>query len=53
MLVRRFKPGQVVVDAMCGVGPFVIPAAMKGCKGKVHCCQGQTGCINISASMDL
>lgn len=30
-LVERFKSGDIVIDAFCGVGPFVLPAAMKGC----------------------
>ncbi|BDA40665.1 tRNA (guanine(37)-N1)-methyltransferase [Coccomyxa sp. Obi] len=30
-LVDTFKPGQVVVDMMAGIGPFAIPAAQKGC----------------------
>ncbi len=30
-LVDTFKPGQVVLDVMAGIGPFVIPAAQKGC----------------------
>lgn len=30
-LVARFSAGQVVVDAFCGVGPFVIPAAKADC----------------------
>ncbi|PSC73269.1 tRNA (guanine(37)-N1)-methyltransferase 1 [Micractinium conductrix] len=30
-LVERFAPGEVVVDAMAGIGPFAIPAAAKGC----------------------
>ena len=27
-----FRPGQVVVDMMAGIGPFAVPAAQKGCK---------------------
>lgn len=30
-LVDTFKPGQVVLDMMAGIGPFAIPAAQKGC----------------------
>ncbi|KAK9840974.1 hypothetical protein WJX81_003444 [Elliptochloris bilobata] len=30
-LVDEFRPGQVVVDVMAGIGPFAIPAAKKGC----------------------
>jgi len=30
-LVKRFSKGDTVVDGFCGVGPFAIPAAMKGC----------------------
>jgi tRNA (guanine37-N1)-methyltransferase len=26
------KPSDVVVDAMCGIGPFAVPAAKKGCR---------------------
>ncbi len=31
-LVDTFRPGQVVVDMMAGIGPFAVPAAQKGCK---------------------
>ncbi|OIR57459.1 MAG: tRNA (guanine-N(1)-)-methyltransferase [Amphiamblys sp. WSBS2006] len=30
-LVSSFKPGEVVCDVFCGVGPFAIPAAKRGC----------------------
>lgn len=30
-LVEQFHPGEVVLDAMAGIGPFAIPAASKGC----------------------
>jgi tRNA (guanine37-N1)-methyltransferase len=30
-LVSEFRAGDVVVDAMAGVGPFAVPAARKGC----------------------
>ena len=29
-LVDMFKPGEVVVDVMAGVGPFAVPAGRKG-----------------------
>ena len=31
-LVDTFKPGEVVLDVMAGIGPFAIPAAQQGCK---------------------
>eukprot|EP00877_Chromochloris_zofingiensis_P003489 jgi/Chrzof1/13140/Cz07g21120.t1 len=31
-LVQLFQQHQVVVDVMAGIGPFAIPAALKGCK---------------------
>ena len=31
-LVSMFRPGQLVCDLFCGVGPFAIPAAKKGCR---------------------
>ncbi|KIJ54333.1 hypothetical protein M422DRAFT_221909 [Sphaerobolus stellatus SS14] len=30
-LVSQFKPGEVIVDAFAGVGPFALPAAKRGC----------------------
>jgi tRNA (guanine37-N1)-methyltransferase len=30
-LTQLFNPGEVVLDAMAGIGPFAIPAARKGC----------------------
>ncbi|KAL4423839.1 hypothetical protein ABPG75_001140 [Micractinium tetrahymenae] len=30
-LVQVFQPGEVVLDAMAGIGPFAVPAAQKGC----------------------
>lgn len=30
-LVSAFKPEEIVADVFAGVGPFVIPAAKKGC----------------------
>ncbi|GAB5357597.1 hypothetical protein AAMO2058_000387900 [Amorphochlora amoebiformis] len=32
LVEKYFMPGEVVVDLMCGVGPFAIPAAKKGCR---------------------
>ena len=29
---KCFKPGEVVVDAMAGIGPFAVPAAKRGCR---------------------
>eukprot|EP00750_Incisomonas_marina_P017584 INCI2250.1.p1 GENE.INCI2250.1~~INCI2250.1.p1 ORF type:complete len:516 (+),score=73.01 INCI2250.1:251-1798(+) len=31
-LVDSFSPRDVVCDMMCGIGPFAVPAAMKGCR---------------------
>lgn len=31
-LVHTFQPSDVVADMFCGVGPFAIPAAKRGCK---------------------
>eukprot|EP01018_Ginkgo_biloba_P029416 Gb_03929 [translate_table: standard] len=30
-LVSQFQPGQIICDMFAGVGPFVIPAAQRGC----------------------
>jgi tRNA (guanine37-N1)-methyltransferase len=30
-LVQLFNPNDVVADVFAGVGPFALPAAMKGC----------------------
>lgn len=30
-LVARFAEGDAVCDMMCGIGPFAVPAALKGC----------------------
>ena len=30
-LVDLFEPGELIVDAFAGVGPFGLPAARKGC----------------------
>ena len=30
-LVDQFQPGELIVDAFAGVGPFALPAARKGC----------------------
>lgn len=30
-LFARFTPGQIIVDMFAGIGPFAIPAALKGC----------------------
>jgi len=32
LIERWIKPSDVVVDAMCGIGPFAVPAAKKGCR---------------------
>lgn len=32
LVEQWFKPGEVVADAMAGVGPFAVPAGKKGCK---------------------
>ena len=32
LIERWMKPSDVVVDAMCGIGPFAVPAAKKGCR---------------------
>ncbi|TMW69017.1 hypothetical protein Poli38472_001173 [Pythium oligandrum] len=31
-LIKSFKPTDVLCDMMCGIGPFVIPSALRGCK---------------------
>lgn len=31
-LVHKFRKGEVICDAMAGVGPFAIPAGKKGCR---------------------
>lgn len=31
LVEKWFRPGDVVLDAMAGIGPFAIPAAKKGC----------------------
>jgi len=31
-LVETFAPGEEVWDMFCGIGPFAVPAALKGCK---------------------
>lgn len=35
-LVDTFRPGQVVVDMMAGIGPFAVPAAQKGCSVSIE-----------------
>jgi len=30
-IIDLLKPGDIVCDMMCGIGPFAIPAALKGC----------------------
>lgn len=44
-LVGLFRPGDVVLDAMAGIGPFAVPAAQKGCvvrSGAVALCGSST-----------
>ncbi|GLE01809.1 hypothetical protein PINS_up010647 [Pythium insidiosum] len=31
-MIKSFKPSDVVCDMMCGIGPFTIPLAMRGCR---------------------
>ncbi|TDH74065.1 hypothetical protein CCR75_005925 [Bremia lactucae] len=31
-ILRRFQPHDIVCDMMCGIGPFAIPMALKGCR---------------------
>eukprot|EP00511_Aplanochytrium_stocchinoi_P000480 CAMPEP_0204838266 /NCGR_PEP_ID=MMETSP1346-20131115/30358_1 /ASSEMBLY_ACC=CAM_ASM_000771 /TAXON_ID=215587 /ORGANISM="Aplanochytrium stocchinoi, Strain GSBS06" /LENGTH=453 /DNA_ID=CAMNT_0051974183 /DNA_START=415 /DNA_END=1776 /DNA_ORIENTATION=- len=31
IIVSRFRKNEVIADAMCGIGPFAVPAAIKGC----------------------
>lgn len=31
LVEEKFKKGEVIVDAMAGVGPFAVPAGQKGC----------------------
>jgi len=32
LVADRFRPGDVVLDAFCGVGPFAVRAAKRGCR---------------------
>ena len=34
-LVSLFKPEEIVIDVMAGIGPFAIPAAQEGIEVKV------------------
>lgn len=37
-LVQTFRPTDIVLDVMAGIGPFAVPAAQRGCKvGFVSC----------------
>jgi tRNA G37 N-methylase Trm5 len=45
-LVSSFQAGEVVADIMAGIGPFAVPAGLRGCKvrglgwGCVGGCEG-------------
>lgn len=32
LVSKYFRPGQVVIDVMAGIGPFVVPAAKADCR---------------------
>lgn len=34
-LVSTFSPSDVVVDVMAGIGPFAVPAGLRGCRVSV------------------
>lgn len=32
LVKKYFRPGQVIIDVMAGIGPFAVPAAKAGCR---------------------
>lgn len=44
-LTQLFNPGEVVLDAMAGIGPFAIPAARRGCLVSADHNQHRSRCV--------
>jgi hypothetical protein len=47
-LVSSFQPSDVVVDIMAGIGPFAVPAGLRGCKVRASHARSMTSCMAVT-----